>query len=118
MAKPVLNEAMRKGSVIEDDETRQFQNVLTYARKNPTTQIDIFALDASERDRLRALLVSMCGESAPPSNILVSVRDTTPSLPVLLNTDTGEMRLAGSKDLSRPEANAPKKLILPESRDD
>lgn len=72
-------------SVICPDEARQFKNAVEWARKNPGKPVEIFALDVEERDRLQALIVSICGEQAPPENIVVSVRPEDMNAPVLMH---------------------------------
>jgi hypothetical protein len=71
---------------MEVDEEVQFKNVIEWARRNPQKDVDVYALDEDERDRLRALLVTLSGENSPPKNILVSVRPEDYNAPVHVRT--------------------------------
>ena len=64
----------RSKTRMETDEDTQWLNTLQWAKRNPTKDVDIYALNAEERDRIRARLTSLNGEQAPPPNILVSVK--------------------------------------------
>jgi len=65
-----------------DDETLQFTNLLAYARKNPTKDVTVYAINRDEKERLQALLVSFCAEGAVPSNILITVQPDDYRTPV------------------------------------
>lgn len=67
---------------METDDDKQWLNVLQWAKRNPTKDVDIYALDAEERDRIRARLTSLNGEQAPPANILVSIKPEDMNTPV------------------------------------
>jgi len=67
---------------METDDDKQWLNVLQWAKKNPTKDVDIYALDAEERDRIRARLISLNGEQSPPANILVHVKPADMNTPI------------------------------------
>ena len=77
---------VRAASRLEDDETRQFLNVLEWARRNPLKDVEILVLSPEERDRIRALLHTLNGEAALPGKIQVQVRPDDYRDPVHVRT--------------------------------
>ncbi len=69
-----------------EDETKQFLNVLEWARKNPTKDATVYAINRDEKERLQALLASLCSEGKVPSNIYVTVQPDDYRTPVHVRT--------------------------------
>ena len=68
------SDKMRALGRLVTDEDKQWLGVLEYARRNPTKDVEIFAINVEERDRIRARLHSLNGEAALPGRIQVAVK--------------------------------------------
>ncbi len=68
------------------DEDKQWLNVLDWARRNPEKDVDIYALNEDERDRIRAKLLDLNAQNALPGKIQVTVRPSDYNHPIHVRT--------------------------------
>lgn len=58
----------------KDGDIGQWLKIVEWCRRNPLKVATIYALDADERDRIKAALVTANGGFAAPLNVEVSIR--------------------------------------------
>jgi len=68
------------------DEAKQWLGVIEWARRNPTKDATIYAIDADERDRIRARILEANGGGTMPLNVIITVKPDGHNAPVVVRT--------------------------------